>query len=57
MPTIKIENIVKDPKNLKAKPIDRNDPEIKKHLEEVRKQLSQDHKPDWKFLKQIRFDF
>lgn len=60
MPTIKIEEITKSSKTLKAKTIDREAKEAKEHLISVRKTLSHSSdksKVDWERLRGLRFDF
>jgi len=60
MPTIKIEEIVKSPKTLKANTVDREAKETKEHLASVRKTISHSSdksKVDWERLRGLRFDF
>jgi len=59
MPIINLSDILIDPSiAIKAKVIDRNDPESIKRLEEVRDILANNQsKPDWNQLRKIKFDF
>jgi hypothetical protein len=60
MPTLKIEEIAKSPNTLKARTINRDDKNVKKHLESIRKTLvhsSEKSKVDWERLRGLRFDF